>query len=56
MALDERLGRFERLLADLSATFVNVPAEQVNGVLRVALRRTVDALDLDRSTLGGRGR
>ena len=51
LALDERLGWFERLLADLSATFINVPSEQVNGVLQDALRRVVEALDLDRSTL-----
>ena len=51
LALDERLGSFERLLADLSATFSNVPSEQVDGVIPLAQRRIVDALDLDRSTL-----
>ena len=51
LALDERLGWFERLLADLSATFSNVPSEQVDGVIPLAQRRIVDALDLDRSTL-----
>jgi len=50
-APDEQLGRFERFLADLSAAFIDVPAEQVNDVLLDALRRTVEALDLDRSTL-----
>ena len=48
---DVRPGGFERLLADLSATFGNVPSEQVNGVLQGALRRVVEALDLDRSTV-----
>ncbi len=48
---DERLGGFERLLADLSATFSNVPSEQVNGVLQGALRRVGEALDLDRSSV-----
>jgi transcriptional regulator with GAF, ATPase, and Fis domain len=51
LALGERLGLFERLLADLSATFINVPSEQVNGVLQDALRQIVEAFDLDRSTL-----
>jgi formate hydrogenlyase transcriptional activator len=51
LALDEGLGRFERLLADLSATFIDVPSEQVSGVLQDALRQVVEALDLDRSTL-----
>jgi formate hydrogenlyase transcriptional activator len=51
LALDERLGTFERLLADLSATFSNVPSEQFDGVIPLAQRRIVDALDLDRSTL-----
>jgi hypothetical protein len=41
-ALDERLGWFERLLADLSATFINVPSEQVNGVIQDALGRVAD--------------
>ena len=41
-APDEQLGRFERLLADLSATFINVPSEQVNGMLQDALGRVVE--------------
>src|SRR5512139_673384 len=47
---EERL-RFEMLIADLSARFVNVPADQVNTELRDAQRRVVNALDLDRSSL-----
>ena len=50
-APDERLGWFERLLADLSTTFSNVPSEQTNSVLQDALKRVADALDLGRSTL-----
>jgi formate hydrogenlyase transcriptional activator len=50
-ALDERFGWFERLLADVSATFINVPCQQIDGVIQDAQRRIVDALDLDRTTL-----
>ena len=50
-APDEPLGWFERLLADLSATFINAPSEQVNGILQDALGRVADSLNLDRSTL-----
>jgi len=48
--LEERL-RFEALLADLSARFVHVPAEQVDRTIEEAQRRIVEALGLDRSTL-----
>jgi formate hydrogenlyase transcriptional activator len=50
-ASDQRLGRFERLLADLSATFINVPSDQLDAGIRDAQQRIVDALDLDRCTL-----
>jgi formate hydrogenlyase transcriptional activator len=50
VALEERL-RFEALLADLSARFVHVPADQVDGMIEEAQRRIVQALGLDRSTL-----
>jgi transcriptional regulator with GAF, ATPase, and Fis domain len=50
-APDDCLGWFERLLADLSATFMNTPSEQVDGVIRAAQQQVVDALDLDRTTL-----
>lgn len=43
--------RFEALLADLSARFVHVPADQVDRVIEEAQRRIVQALGLDRSTL-----
>ena len=48
--LEERL-RFEALLADLSARFVHVPADQVDRMIEEAQRRIVQALGLDRSTL-----
>jgi len=48
--LQERL-RFEALLADLSARFVHVPADQVDRMIEEAQRRIVQALGLDRSTL-----
>jgi transcriptional regulator with GAF, ATPase, and Fis domain len=48
--LEERL-RFEALLADLSARFVHVTADQVDRMIEEAQRRIVQALGLDRSTL-----
>ena len=50
-ALEDRL-RFERLLADLSATFVNVPAERLNDNVDSSLKLLVEFLGNDRSTLG----
>ena len=43
--------RFERLLADLSARFISLAPEEVEGAIEVGLREIVEALDLDRSTL-----
>jgi formate hydrogenlyase transcriptional activator len=48
--LEERL-RFETLLAELSARFVNLPAEQLDGEIEGAQRRICELLDIDRSTL-----
>jgi formate hydrogenlyase transcriptional activator len=47
---DERL-RFEMLLADLSAQFVNVPADQVDAAIEDAQRRVCELLGLDLSAL-----
>ena len=47
---DDRLP-FESLVADLSARFVNLPADQVDAEIEAAQRRIVEALGLDRSTL-----
>jgi signal transduction histidine kinase len=43
--------RFETLLAELSATFVNLPANQVDSQIESALQRLVTYLDLDRGGL-----
>ena len=48
--LDERL-RFETLLAELSARFINVPPEQVDREIEDAQRRVCENLDLDLSAL-----
>src|SRR5258705_2287262 len=49
-ALEDRL-RFETLIADLSAEFVNLDTDLIDGAIQDAQRRIVEALDLDRSTL-----
>ncbi len=43
--------RFERLLADLSARFVNLPPAEVDQEIEQGLRQIVEALEVDRSTL-----
>jgi len=48
--VDDRL-QFESLVADLSARFVNLPADQVDAEIEAAQRQIVEALGLDRSTL-----
>jgi signal transduction histidine kinase len=48
--LEERL-KFETLLAELSARFINLPADQIDGEVEDAQRRICELLDLDRSTL-----
>ncbi len=47
---DERFS-FETLLADLSARFVDVPAERVDGEILDAQCRICDCLGLDASAL-----
>ena len=49
-ALEDRL-RFETLIADLSAHFVNLDSDLIDGAIQDAQRRLVEALDLDRSSL-----
>lgn len=44
--------RFATFLAELSATFVNVPADQVDAEIESALRQIVDFLGIDRSGFG----
>jgi PAS domain S-box-containing protein len=49
-ALEERL-KFETLLAELSARFVNLPVDQIDSAIEDAQRRICELLDIDRSTL-----
>ena len=50
----DELSRFERLLLDLSAGFINLPAARIDGAIDDGLRRIVEALDIDRSTLNAK--
>ena len=43
--------QFESFVADVSARFVNLPADQVDAEIESAQRQIVEALGLDRSTL-----
>jgi hypothetical protein len=47
--LEERL-RFETLLAELSARFVNLPADRIDSNIEDAQRHICELLDLDRSS------
>ena len=48
--LEDRL-RFEALLADLSAGFINLPADRIDSGIEDALRRLCECLDVDRCVL-----
>jgi len=48
--LKERL-KFETLLAELSAHFVNLPSDRIDSEIEDAQRRICEHLDIDRSTL-----
>jgi RNA polymerase sigma factor (sigma-70 family) len=50
-ALQER-SRFETFLADLSATFISAPADQVDSQIVAGLRQIVEFLCIDRSGFG----
>jgi FixJ family two-component response regulator/signal transduction histidine kinase len=50
-ATGDALVPFERLLADLSARFINLPAAHVDDAITDALRRIVELLGVDRSQL-----
>src|SRR6266536_2848851 len=43
--------RFERLLVELSAGFINLSADQIDAAVENGLRRIVETLGIDRSTL-----
>lgn len=49
-ALEERL-RFERLLTELSATFIHQPPDQIDSVIDEGLKRLLAVLGHDRSSL-----
>ncbi|MGZ8226287.1 MAG: sigma-54-dependent Fis family transcriptional regulator [Methylococcaceae bacterium] len=48
----ENLLQFESLLAELSAQFINLPSEDIDGAISESLRRIAETLDVDRATLG----
>jgi formate hydrogenlyase transcriptional activator len=48
---DGELLAFERLLAELSASFVGLDAERIDGAVDDALRRIARTLRIDRATL-----
>jgi transcriptional regulator with GAF, ATPase, and Fis domain len=48
----DALLRFERLLAELSAAFVNLPADQVDAQIEETQRRLVESLSVDRCSFG----
>jgi hypothetical protein len=48
--LEEPL-RFERLLAEISTLFINLPADQIDSEIEVAQRRICEFLNLDRPAL-----
>jgi formate hydrogenlyase transcriptional activator len=49
-AVEERLS-FEAIVTEISAKFVNLPAEALDDAITDALRQIVDALDLDRAVV-----
>jgi DNA-binding CsgD family transcriptional regulator len=48
----QELSRFETFLADLSAAFLSVPADQVDSQIVTGLRQIVEFLGIDRSGFG----
>jgi formate hydrogenlyase transcriptional activator len=51
LEIEERL-RFERLISDLSAGFVNLPPEEVDSEINRGLRSITEFFDADRCTIG----
>ena len=45
------LLQFERLMSELSTSFINLPAAEIDAVIGSGLRRIVETLDIDRSSL-----
>ena len=52
MRVRDEPSPFETFLADLSATFLSVPADQVDSQIVAGLRQIVEFLDIDRSGFG----
>jgi PAS domain S-box-containing protein len=48
----ERQSRFEAVLSDISARFVNVPPDQIDAAITHALEQVGNCLELDRCSLG----
>jgi formate hydrogenlyase transcriptional activator len=55
LAIEEQLA-FERLVAELSSQFINLPAAEIDRGIREALARISTALGVDRSTFHSIGR
>jgi len=51
LEIEERL-RFERLISDLSAGFVNLPSQEVDSEINRGLRSITEFFDADRCTIG----
>src|SRR5512143_2421975 len=47
----DAIPRFERMLAELSAHFINLPAADVDGAINDALKRIAALLGVDRAVL-----
>ncbi|MGR8952371.1 MAG: sigma 54-interacting transcriptional regulator [Gammaproteobacteria bacterium] len=48
----ENLLRFESLLSELSAHFINLPPDDIDDAINESLRKIAETLDIDRATLG----
>src|SRR5512135_1987743 len=48
--LESRL-RFEMMLSEISAGFINITADRVDDTIKEAQRRVCECLEIDRSTL-----
>lgn len=50
-SFDEKRGKFERFLSDLSARLVALPPEQVDDEIRSAMNRVLEFFQIDRCSL-----
>jgi signal transduction histidine kinase len=51
LASAQDLSRFERLISDLSASFIALPSQEIDAAIQDSLARVVLTLGIDRSTL-----